>query len=917
MQWAEFRSHVRHLPSTELARVQQAFDLGQLVHAGQKRLSGEPYFTHPVAVANLLADMGADADTIIAALLHDTVEDTPLTLDAIDRDFGGSVAALIDGVTKLTNTELPAKSMINEQTETLRKMFTLMEKDIRIMVIKLVDRMHNMQTITFLPPEKQRALAQETYDVYVKIADRICMQDIRDELEGLCLSVLEPEMYMQLTHLREQNEQETRRAISKMKKTIRASQADIGDVVEIDFEQATWERRRAQLEREGATATGQTPLHAVFICPTIDACYRMLGILHQHWQREILSFQDYINSPAINGYRGLHTTIIFSDGTRIRCKIRTREMHEYARHGISSVCFREDRSDLATYLPWTLRISPLAEDTKERSEEFWISLQSDILGKSIPIHGPDGQAVLVPKDSSALDAAFYLFGSLALRTKDIQINGKSVAFQQPLDRAVSVSVTLADDEQVHLSWLGPVRTGFASARIRQALAQRGSEEKIEMGQKILQEYLSEKNRGFLNEFSVTALDATLRDRGFGSLPETYTSLAEGRLSPQEVEQALFGKPPERTTSKVRSFTLRCTVPVARRPAFMEMLQSFNVRSVRVRDSGMYRVYRIGLKLTDVQRRALLQTALQSFPSSNCSLERSASGYLMAAGILLLFVNWGLDPVFAHVLLNATNILPTDLTIIRFWSLTAISGALLASTIARSQLRETRLPLGSKSLWVSVALLLCVALSTYLSLENTLPSHYTIPMTAAGLLLTSIVNRKRLFLLAISWLCVGIACVTLILATPGWTPFDMLATLAAVMSFTAFSLVSERYKRKENVASRAAQYFFVLSFLCAIATLPLLAQTQIPQLGSNALGAAILFSIFSAGLPYYIYYFLLSHKEIDFVLRFSFFIIPATLLGQALLIGLPSLLILFAGALVMIGAALPMLNIRRLSSFGEQ
>ena len=910
MQWAEFRSHVRHLPSSELERVRQAFDLGQLVHAGQKRLSGEAYFTHPVAVANVLADMGGDADTIIAALLHDTVEDTPMTLDAIERDFDGSVAALIDGVTKLTNAELPAKNALNEQMETLRKMFTLMEKDVRIMVIKLVDRMHNMQTITFLPVERQRALAQETFDVYVKIADRLCMQDIRDELEGLCLSVLEPEMYMKLVHLREENEKQARKAMAKIQKAIHASHPRTTDDTEIDFEPATWERRRGQLAHDGAAVTGETPLHAIIICPTIDACYEMLGILHQHWQREILSFQDYINSPAMNGYRGLHTTVIFTDGTRIRCKIRTHEMHEYARRGIATICFRENRRDLAAYLPWMRRIAPLAEDTKDRSEEFWVSLQSDILGKSIVIHGPDGQAVLVPKDGTALDAAFYLFGHLALRTKEVQLNGKIVPFQEPLKNAASVTAILAEDDMVQLSWLSAVRSGFASAQIRQALTQKTIEVKVETGQKILQDYFSEKGRGFLSEFSPTALDLNLRECGYGSLQEVYAGIAEGRIPVTEIEQAIFGKATEMKTDSVRSYTLRCTLLAAQRGMLMAILQNYNVRNVHASERDSSRIYRIRILLTEAQRRTFAQAIQQTFPTSAWSLQRSTTVYAMAAGIFFLFVVWGLDPVFGHVLLNSTNIQPTDLTIIRFWSLTAMSGLLFCTTMIRTQLKEVWLPIKSRSLWISVVLLFCVALSTYFSLQNTLPSHYTIPMTSAGLLLTSIVNRKRWTVLMISWLCVGIAGVILILSTPGWTPSDMLATLLAVVSFTAFSLVSERYKRRENVASRAAQYFFILSLLCAIFTLPLLAQTQILQLSRQTIGEAILFSIFSAGLPYYLYYFLLSHKEIDFVLRFSFFIIPATLLGQTLLIGIPSIPTLLAGALVLAAAALPVVPLRR-------
>jgi len=221
MQWKEFQSHIRHLAAKDLQRVERAFELGKEVHKGQKRKSGEPYFNHPIAVADKLADMGADADTIIAALLHDTIEDTPLTLDDVEKEFGTTVAILINGVTKLSSEDVATKSSLDEQIETLRKIFILMQEDVRIMVIKLVDRLHNMQTVEFLSEARQKAQAQETMEVYVKIADRLCMQDLRDELEGLYLSILEPKTAQELSLLRAQNEQLGQSIIKKMQEKVR------------------------------------------------------------------------------------------------------------------------------------------------------------------------------------------------------------------------------------------------------------------------------------------------------------------------------------------------------------------------------------------------------------------------------------------------------------------------------------------------------------------------------------------------------------------------------------------------------------------------------------------------------------------------------------------------------------------------
>ncbi len=319
MQWQEFRSHVRHLPTLQIARIEQAFELGKKVHAGQKRKSGEDYFSHPVAVAHMLADMHADADTLIAALLHDTVEDTPLTLDEIKVIFGEEVTVLIDGVTKLDAKEVAMSPKLDEQIESIRKIFTLMQKDVRIMVIKLVDRLHNIQTIQFLKPERQQTLAQETLEVYVKIADKLCMQDLRDELEALCLAVLQPELFPKLLELRGNNEQRGATIIKTIQTKVREHDRVLASHITFGFEPKIWDQIAAQLSAGGAVTTGLSFITIAIECDDIDGCYRALGALHQLWQREVLSFQDYINAPRLNGYQGLHTTIIAEDGTRVRC----------------------------------------------------------------------------------------------------------------------------------------------------------------------------------------------------------------------------------------------------------------------------------------------------------------------------------------------------------------------------------------------------------------------------------------------------------------------------------------------------------------------------------------------------------------------------------------------------------------------
>lgn len=552
MQWADFERQITHLPPSERKRVHEAFDLGAQVHEGQKRKSGEPYFTHPIEVALMLAKMGADEETLIVALLHDSVEDTPITIEDIGKRFGPSVQRLIDGLTKLTEEEFVERPTLNEQGETLRKMFKLMQEDIRIMVIKLADRLHNMQTIQYLPQERQASMAAETGEIYVRIASKLCMQDMRENLEALCLKITNPVMFDSITALRESLAKENPAIIE----TLQHGLADhlIGSKVRFISEFQPWEKQQLQVTA-GTSGAGSIPRHTIaLICETEDECYTLLGALHQRWPREVLSFQDFINTPVMNGYRGLHTTVIFENGTRVRCKIRTKHMQEYARRGITLYCFGENAEDHISHLPWMQRIAPLAEDTKDRSQEFWDSLQSDILGRSIVVYGTDNRSVSLPDRSTVLDAAFYLLQDEAFRIESIKVNGNVAPFHHEVQHGDTLEVTSGKEPTVKREWLAWAKTGLATALIRSKLAGKSEEERYELGRAMLQQAMHEKNLGFLDEFNGQELDKRSRALGYVSMHGALIALAGGHIEPEQTIRALFGK----TTGKSRSqsFTMR-------------------------------------------------------------------------------------------------------------------------------------------------------------------------------------------------------------------------------------------------------------------------------------------------------------------------------------------------------------------------
>ena len=912
MRWTEFRAHVRHLSTEDLDRVRKAFELGKEAHSDQKRKSGEPYFTHPISVAHLLADMGADADTIIAALLHDSIEDTHLTLEMIEKEFDGSVTELVDGVTKLDEADLKDKPTLEQETESVRKIFTYMKQDVRIMVIKLVDRLHNMQTVDHLGEERSKEWAQETLDLHVKIADRFSMREFRDELEALCLQTVNPDLYNELSKMLKINEKASGKIIKELRNTLEEKQPNIIKGVEIKHENKSWGRLRIQIETEGAAATGVTSATAVFVCKDVTECYQILGALHQNWNREKLSFEDFINAPMINGYRALHTTIIMQNGTRVRCKIRTEEMDEYSQKGITTMCFDSEATGLLDYLPWTDRIATMSEDTADRSAQFWESLQSDILGDTIIVYGPNDRSVALPKGATALDGVFYLFGKKALSVKSIKVDGIEVDFSAPLKEVSAIQVEFADKPKLDRDWLQYLKTGFAVAEVRTALAQQSDKQKVNIGKNLLQNALDEHRKGFIDEFNQEVILNALQTLGYTSIKDAYIAIADGHLEPDEVFDAIF-KPKNKSKETASSiYKIRYTHALDDNetlnklmvvyPRYNKFFRKFTIQHKPQLNLGI--IY-LKAQLSPEQMKKFVSN-LESAGALTVTVLSSSPVLRAFLGICLTFMLWGLDPVVAKYIMHSHSVSPINMTLVRFWTLTCLSAIFLIIQRKRGSFPQIPIPIRNPSLWISVVLLVIVSLSTYIALLTTPATHYTIPMTAAGLVTITMVNKSKRLLFLITWLLLIIGNVFLITESPDWPITGIIFTLLAVVSFTIFSIVSEHYKRHEQVGARSMQYFSVLSTLCFFVSLPLTPYSTLFDLAPSVLAEMILFSIIFVGAPYYLYYLFLTQREMDFVFRYSFLIIPATILGQLLLnqsINWP--VVLFAGTIVTLGAILPL------------
>ena len=883
MQWNEFRTHIRHLSAADQERVRQAFELGMELHRNQLRKSGAPYFTHPLATADMLADMGADADSLIAALLHDTIEDTPFTVKDARARFGPTVADLIDGVTKLMPEDVDGHPTLDDRIETLRKIFTLLKKDVRIIVLKLVDRLHNMQTVEFVSPERQEALARETSEVYVTIADRLCMQELRDELEEYCLGVLEPELLQQLKSLRKQNEPQGKKISQKMKDAL-TKIAPQSLPIEVLFEQKPWESLRNQVLVGDFAATGISAHTIVFLTQTSDECYRVLGLLHELWQQEILSFEDYINHRQINGYQGLHTTIILEDGTRVRCKIRTHEMHVYARKGIASKCFENEAAGAMAYLPWTEHITALSKDSEDRSEQFWESLKSDILRESITIHGPNDTVQLLPTSATALDAIFYLFGERGLTTKDIFINGTKVPFYEELSNGCSVSAAFADLPQVELPWLRNVRTGLASAFIRQGLAQVPESQKMMLGKSLLEHAVRTYAKVEWGELETTALLQRLSALGISSFETLYEQIAEGKIQAERAARTLF---PEHKSRKPQPEKRRWNLSV-RFPTSLTDIVSKATRIGVPRSLTFHHLngdcqitadYDLSAEQSQ-ELRALLKTVL---PDEHWSLVTRTALHISIAASFILIVLWGLDPVFAHLLLWKSAISPSDLTFIRFVTLFIATTILygLQSRFSKQKLK----PLSPRhpALVTSALALLLTAFCSYLALELISPIQYILfiieGLVVIALLKNIAVRTMHWWQLHLSFVIITLGIILLILLQ-GTSPLGLLYAAVSSLGFALYSEVSARYQRG-IIHARYPAFLFWLSIIGMPFVLLLFPFTTIQTLPANDLLRSILFVIVFSVLPYGLYYESMRRVKSDLLDRALPFVCLSTIIGEAL------------------------------------
>jgi GTP pyrophosphokinase/guanosine-3',5'-bis(diphosphate) 3'-pyrophosphohydrolase len=466
--------------------IRKAYAYGFKMHDGQMRKSGEPYFTHPVAVAAILTEQRLDDATIITALLHDTIEDTRSTYAELVSLFGEEVAELVDGVTKLTNLQL--SSTESQQAENFRKLFMAMSKDLRVILVKLGDRLHNMRTIRSMKPEKQAQKARETMEIFAPLAGRMGMQWMREELEDLSFKVLNPEARNSIMRRFVTLQKESGDVVHKITADIRHElekaqiEADVYGRAKKPY--SIW---RKMQEKDLAFSRLSDIYGFRVICGSVQDCYRILGVIHQRWRAVPGRFKDYISQPKSNGYRSIHTTVSGRDGKRVEIQIRTREMHEVAEAGVAAHwSYREGvRAKNPFAVDPAKWIATLTERLDEGdTDEFLENVKLEMYSDQVFCFTPKGDVIQLPRGATPLDYAYAIHTRIGNSCVSAKIDGIRVPLWTRLKNGQSVEIITAEGQRPQSSWIDIVTTGRAKAAIRRSLREEDRGRFVKLGQEL-------------------------------------------------------------------------------------------------------------------------------------------------------------------------------------------------------------------------------------------------------------------------------------------------------------------------------------------------------------------------------------------------------------------------------------------------
>jgi GTP pyrophosphokinase len=555
-------------PEANATLIQGAIDYARKMHEGQKRASGEPYYTHPVEVACILADMRLDTATILTAVLHDTLEDTAATYDDLKAKFGDDVARLVDGVSKLTRIE--SQTVEGKQAENFRKLVLAMSEDIRVLLVKLADRLHNMRTLHHFPkPEKRRRIARETLDIYAPLAERIGLHQIKEELEDLSFGHLNPEARESITNrlsfLRAEGTEVVKVIIGELEKILGAEGIDCEVTGREKTRYSIWRK----MQRKNVAFEQLSDIMAFrIVVPNIQECYHALGIIHGRYPTVPGRFKDYISTPKPNGYRSIHTTVIGPEKHRIEVQIRTREMQDEADLGVAAHwAYKEDKvkakiKDIKQFR-WMRELLDIIEQ-EAKPEEFLENTKMELFQDQVYAFSPKGDLIELPAGSCPVDFAYAVHSAVGDKCVGAKINGRIAPLNTKLHNGDQVEIITAKNQTPSPTWERFVVSGKARSHIRRFIRTQQRGEYVTLGKAMLQKVFQQE--GY--EFTDKAVQGVIEQFQMQELDDVYAGVGSGNLVAREVFRAIFPAHKTPTTKKPTDAEVEQQTIQTRRPEHM-------------------------------------------------------------------------------------------------------------------------------------------------------------------------------------------------------------------------------------------------------------------------------------------------------------------------------------------------------------
>jgi GTP pyrophosphokinase len=526
-----------YFPQADLKVVEKAYYFSERAHEGQIRRSGEPYISHPLSVAGILADLHLDLDSIVTGLLHDTIEDTHATLDEIRREFGDAVAQLVDGVTKIS--QMKFKNSNEKQGENIRKMIVAMGRDVRVLLVKLCDRLHNMRTMNFMPFEKQERIALETLEIYCPLAGRMGISSLKIELEDLCFRYYRPDMYYQLSQKVKKTEAERSRYIEEVKALIGSELQKSNFKFDVfGRSKHLWSIYKKMQNRNIDYEQLYDVLAFRVIVDSVAECYGVLGLVHSLWKPIPGRFKDFIAMPKTNNYQSLHTTVMGPGGERIEIQIRTREMHLVAERGIAAHWKYKERGKVDDdnefqQVNWLKDLVNSHQQVKS-ADEFLDSVKTDLFETEIYVFTPKGDVREFPEGATPLDFAYAVHTELGNKCVGARVNGKMVPLRYQLQNGDTIEIVTSKTQVPSKDWLKYAVTNKAKQKIRQYVKEEQRRRSLALGKDLVEKEFRKFGMAAVKQLRGAEYEVFLKENGLKDLEELYVKVGYGRLEPRHL-----------------------------------------------------------------------------------------------------------------------------------------------------------------------------------------------------------------------------------------------------------------------------------------------------------------------------------------------------------------------------------------------